>query len=430
MPRETVFDWDEWPGGLHGAVEMCNNNGACRNLSGGVMCPSYRATRNERDVTRGRANSLRLALTGQLGPDAFAADEMAETMKLCVSCKACKRECPMSVDMAKMKLEVLAARAKSRGVSLRDKLVAHMPRYAPWVARAPWLANLRDLVPGAAWASEKALGLTASRPLPRWRSDIWREPVGAAYPDVIFFADTFNRYFEPDNIRAAVAVLEAAGLKVGHAVSPSERPLCCGRTYLAAGMIDEAKAEMQRVINAVRPVLEAGGAVVGLEPSCLLTFRDEAPRLFPDWDEALGNRVMLFEEYLAAALRAGTAKLDLGPVAKRVLLHGHCHQKAMDVLSPVQELLSLIPELSVETVETSCCGMAGAFGYQAETVAISRAMGELDLLPAVRAAATDTLVVADGTSCRHQIADGSGRQALHAAKVLFMAVELGLGIAR
>ncbi|HUS54611.1 MAG TPA: FAD-linked oxidase C-terminal domain-containing protein [Thermohalobaculum sp.] len=424
-PRETVFNWGDWPDGLHGAVEMCNNNGACRKLSGGVMCPSYRATRNERDVTRGRANSLRLALTGQLGPDAFASDEMAETMKLCVSCKACKRECPMSVDMAKMKLEVLAARAKSRGVSLRDKLVAHLPRYAPWVARAPWLANLRDAVPGAAWASEKVLGLAATRSLPRWKSDVWREPASAAQPDVVFFADSFNRYFEPENIRAAVSVLEAAGLKVGHAVPPSGRPLCCGRTYLAVGMVDEAKAEMRRVINAVRPVLEAGGAVVGLEPSCLLTFRDEAPRLFPDWDEALGNRVMLFEEYLAGALKDGTAKLDLGPVAERVLLHGHCHQKAMDVLSPVQELLSLIPDLEVETVETSCCGMAGAFGYQAETVEVSRGMGELDLLPAVRAAAMDTLVVADGTSCRHQIADGSGREALHAAKILLMAVNAG-----
>jgi Fe-S oxidoreductase len=175
----------------------------------------------------------------------------------------------------------------------------------------------------------------------------------------------------------------------------------------------------------VCPVLEAGGTVVGLEPSCLLTFRDEAPRLLPDWDEALGGRVMLFEEYLAAALRDGAATLALGPVGRKALLHGHCHQKAMSVLSPVQELLERIPGLEIEAVETSCCGMAGAFGYQAETVEVSRAMGELDLLPAVRAAASDTLVVADGTSCRHQIADGAGREALHAARVLMMAVEAG-----
>jgi Fe-S oxidoreductase len=168
-PRETVFDWGGWPGGLAGAAEMCNNNGACRTLKGGVMCPSYRATRNERDLTRGRANTLRLALSGQLGRDAFASDEMAETMKLCISCKGCRNECPMSVDMAKMKLEVLAERAKIRGVSLRDRLVANLPRYAPMAARVAPLMNLRDRVPGAAWASEKLLGLAASRPLPWWR---------------------------------------------------------------------------------------------------------------------------------------------------------------------------------------------------------------------------------------------------------------------
>jgi FAD/FMN-containing dehydrogenase/Fe-S oxidoreductase len=424
-PRETVFDWGGWPGGLAGAAEMCNNNGACRTLKGGVMCPSYRATRNERDLTRGRANTLRLALSGQLGRDAFASDEMAETMKLCVSCKGCRNECPMSVDMAKMKLEVLAERAKIRGVSLRDRLVANLPRYAPMAARVAPLMNLRDRVPGAAWASEKLLGLAASRPLPWWRRDAWREPASAAQPDVLVFADCFNRYFEPENLRDAVAVLEAAGLRVGFAQPPSGRPLCCGRTYLAAGMVDEAKAEMDRVIKTVRPVLETGGAVLGLEPSCLLTFRDEAPGLFADWDEALGNRVMLFEEYLAGTLKDGTANLSLGPVAKKALLHGHCHQKAMSVLSPVEALLARIPGLAVETVESSCCGMAGAFGYQAETVDVSRAMGELDLLPAVRAADPGTIIVADGTSCRHQIADGAGRGALHAARVLAMAVEAG-----
>ncbi len=425
--RETVFDWSGWNGGIGGAAEMCNNNGACRSLKGGVMCPSYRATRNERDLTRGRANTLRLALTGQLGPDAFASDEMAETMKLCLSCKACLRECPMSVDIAKMKAEVLAARAKIRGVPMRDKVLAYLPRYAPWAARVPWLMNLRDRVPGAAWASEKALGLAAARPLPRWRADAWRKPEGAAAPDVVVFADCFSRYFEPENLRAAVAVLEAAGLKVGHAQVAGERPLCCGRTYLAAGMVDEARVEMRRVINAMRPVLEGGGAVVGLEPSCLLTFRDEAPRLFPDWDEALGRRVMLFEECLAGALKDGKAKLELGPVGGKALLHGHCHQKAMSVLSPVKDLLGRIPGLAVEPIDSTCCGMAGAFGYQAETYELSRAIGELDLLPAVRAAAAEVIIVADGTSCRHQIADGTSRKAVHAAVVLARAVEAGKG---
>ncbi|MBM9596445.1 FAD-binding and (Fe-S)-binding domain-containing protein, partial [Roseitranquillus sediminis] len=210
QPVETRLDWSGWPAGLHGAVEMCNNNGACRKLAGGAMCPSYRVTRNERDVTRGRANTLRLALTGQLGPDALTSDEMAETLKLCVSCKACKRECPMSVDMAAMKVEVAAARAKKHGLSLRDRLVAHLPRYAPLAARAPWLANARDRLPGVAALSQRVAGLAADRPLPAWSRRPFREEGGDAEADVILFADTFNRWFEPGHLRDAVTVMRAA----------------------------------------------------------------------------------------------------------------------------------------------------------------------------------------------------------------------------
>lgn len=420
VPLETAFDWSGWPGGLHGAVEMCNNNGACRKLKGGVMCPSYRATLNERDLTRGRANTLRLALTRQLGPRALVADEMVETLHLCVSCKACRRECPMSVDMARMKVEVLAARAQSVGVPLRDRLVAHLPRYAPWAARVPWLMNLRDRLPGAAWVSEQVLGLAAARPLPRWRRP-WRGPA-ADGADLLLLADTFNRHFEPGVLDAACNVLRAAGLAVGEAVAGG-RPLCCGRTYLAAGMVDQARAEMIRTINVLRPFLEAGRPIVGVEPACILTFRDEAPRLLPDWDEALGRRIMLFEEYLEDALAGERVMLALGPLHDQVLLHGHCHQKALGVLDSTEKLLRRIPEIHVATLESTCCGMAGAFGYQAETYAISMKIGELDLLPAVRAARRSTLVVADGTSCRQQIRDGTGRHAMHAAEVLALAVE-------
>lgn len=417
----AAFDWAGWPGGLHGAVEMCNNNGACRKLSGGAMCPSYRATRNERDLTRGRANTLRLALSGQLGPDALASDEMAETMKLCVGCKACKRECPMSVDMAKMKIEVAAARNARNGVSLRDRAVAHLPRYAPFASLLYPLMNLRDAVPGLPWLSEKVLGLSADRTLPKWRAP-WREPdvqTPDAELDVILLGDTFNRYFEPANLRAAERVLKAAGLKVGHAFAPDPRPLCCGRTYLAAGMVDEARAELVRTINALRPHLQAGRPVVGLEPSCLLTFRDEAPRLIADWSEEDGKGIVLLEEYLAGL------DLPLKPMPRTVKLHGHCHQKAEAVMGPVEATLRKIPELEVEIIDSSCCGMAGAFGYQAETVDVSKQMGELSLLPAVRDADEDTLIVADGTSCRHQIADGTGRDAMHLVQVLEMALADG-----
>ena len=417
-PVETVLDWSGWPGALPGAVEMCNNNGACRKLQGGAMCPSYRATRNERDVTRGRANTLRLALTGQLGPDSLTSDGVAETLSLCVACKACKRECPMSVDMAAMKIEVSAARAKKYGVKLRDRIIAELPRYAPHAARGHWLANARDRLPGAARFSERLAGFAADRPLPRWHKRPFREPAGDPNPEVVLFADTFNRWFEPDHLRDTLAVLRAGGFRVGFATAP-RRPLCCGRTYLAAGLVEKARAEMERSIAAFRPALEAGATVVGLEPSCLLAFRDEAPRLLPDWSEAEGRRVMLLEEFLAAH----ADRLPLRPLPGRAWLHGHCHQKALDVMGPVQAVLRAVPELEVRLIDSSCCGMAGAFGYQAETAEVSRAMGELSLLPAVRAAAPKDWIIADGTSCRHQIADGTGRRAVHVATVLRAACE-------
>ncbi|MEA3023038.1 MAG: hypothetical protein QOK01_1890, partial [Alphaproteobacteria bacterium] len=290
-PMTTELDWSAYPGvggGFQGAVEMCNNNGACRKSAGGVMCPSYRVTLNERDVTRGRANTLRLAVTGQLGPDALVSDEMAETLKLCVSCKACRRECPTGVDMARMKIEVQAARAKKYGLSLHDRLVGFLPHYAPYAARLPWLINLRDRLPGAAALSEAVAGFSARRSLPKWRSDIFRDPSAPFLPsgggkagEVVLFADTFNRYFEPENLHAAVAVLAAGGYRV-HFAAPADksaRPLCCGRTFLAIGRVDAARREAERVLAALDPYLARGIPVLGLEPSCLLTFRDEVPAM-------------------------------------------------------------------------------------------------------------------------------------------------------
>src|SRR6476646_5919194 len=429
---EARLDWSAFPGaggGFQGAIEMCNNNGACRALAGGVMCPSYRVTRDERDVTRGRANTLRLAITGQLGPDALTSDEMAQTLRLCVSCKACRRECPTGVDMARMKIEVQAARVAKHGLSLRDRLVGYLPRYAPYAARWPGLANLRDDKPRLRQWSEKYAGLSTRRTLPRWRSDAWREPSrmpGADNPRaVVFFADTFNRYFEPENIEAALGVLTAAGYGV-HLPKPadgSSRPLCCGRTFLAVGLVEEARREAQRCVAALAPLLARGMPVVGLEPSCILGFRAELPALVKSDDaRALASNALLFEEFLAREAVGGTLDLPLKPVAKRALLHGHCHQKSFGAMGATEAVLRLIPELAVETVESSCCGMAGAFGYGADTIDVSLKMAELSLLPAVRNAEPDTLVLADGTSCRHQIKDGSGRDALHVARALAMSL--------
>ncbi|MEO1283120.1 MAG: FAD-linked oxidase C-terminal domain-containing protein, partial [Pseudomonadota bacterium] len=432
----AVFNWPDHYGkgrGLQGAVEMCNNNGASGQMRECGMCPSYRVTKDERDVVRGRANALRLALSGQLGPDALSSDAMADTMSLCVSCKACRRECPTGVDMAKMKIEVLAKRAETKGLSIRDRLVAYLPRYASWASQVPWAFNARDAIPGMAFLSEKLIGLSDKRSLPKWRSDAFQTKqmetqAGTTQPDVLLFADTFNRYFEPDNLHAAETVLKAAGINYAHATPTSERetrPLCCGRTFFSAGLVDEARSELTRTIKVFRPVLEAGGYVVGLEPSCVMTFRDEAPALLgDDWNADLGSRVLTLEEYLAMRHQSGELKLSLKPIAaKKALLHGHCHQKSFNAVTPIQTLLALIPELETEVVQTSCCGMAGAFGYQAETYETSIAMAELNLLPKVREADADTVILADGTSCRHQISDGTQRSAIHVAQLLADAID-------
>jgi len=425
-----ALNWSEWSGGaggFQGAVEMCNNNGACRKLSGGVMCPSFRVTRNEKDLTRGRANTLRLALSGQLGPDALSSDDMAETMELCVSCKGCKRECPTGVDMARMKIEVLTARAKAKGLSLHDKLVGYLPRYAPLASKFPWLANLRNGVPGLAKLLEGPTGFSAQRKLPVWRPDRFEDgeisPSGPA--QAVLFADTFNRYFEPENLRATAKVLGKAGIALDVA-KPADggRPLCCGRTFLAVGLVEEARAEAERLLDALYPYAEKGIPIVGLEPSCLLTLRDEIPALLPGERSAkVAAKAKMLEEYLADQADKNALSLPLKSPAAKIKLHGHCHQKAFGVVSSIQRILQLLPDTKVETIETSCCGMAGSFGYKTETQEISMKMAELSLLPAVRDSDADTLVVADGTSCRHQIFDGAGKDAIHVARLLEMALE-------
>lgn len=415
-----VLDWSEHPGplgGLLGAVEMCNNNGTCRKFDANVMCPSYRATRDEQHLTRGRANTLRLALTGQLGKGALASDEVAAAMQLCVSCKGCKRECPTGVDMARMKIEVLAARAKAHGLGWRERIIATMPRWARFASLLPPLANARDTIPGLAALSERLLGLAAERSLPRFAWGAFhdaelRAPDGRER-EVILLPDAFNRYYEPENLRAAIAVLRAAGYDPAVARPPrGARPLDEGRTLLAAGLVDKARAEARRTLEALSA---HASPVVGIEPSSLTTLRDEFLALLPgEPARALAARAFLLSEFLDRE----KAVLALKPIAAEAHVHGHCHQKAFGAFPPALALLRRIPGLKVTPIASSCCGMAGAFGYQAETLAASKAMAELSLLPAVRAAAADAIIVADGTSCRHQIADLAGREALHSVRVL------------
>jgi len=420
QPFTPSLSWPEL-GGFAGAVEMCNNNGHCRKFDTGTMCPSYRATGDEKHLTRGRANTLRLALSGQLGPNALASDAVYDTMDLCVGCKGCKRECPTGVDMARMKTEFLHHYRKRHGMRLFDRLVAYLPRYAPFAYRLRSLLHLRDKLPFLAKLSERWVGFSARRILPAWSSHPFRAETSApsGKPRVALLVDTFNRWFEPENARAAIAVLEAAGYEVVVAGEESGPPLCCGRTFLAAGLVDEARKEARRLIDTLGPYLDEGLPIIGLEPSCLFTLRDEIEALLPGAEaQRLAGKAMLFEEFLAREQAAGRGKLALRPLPERkAMVHGHCHQKAFDAFKPTLALLRQIPELEVQAIESSCCGMAGAFGYEAKHYDVSMKMAELALLPAIRKGG-DALVVADGTSCRHQIADGAGREAVHIARVL------------
>ncbi|WP_206998357.1 FAD-binding and (Fe-S)-binding domain-containing protein [Trinickia mobilis] len=411
--------------GLAKAVEMCNNNGHCRKFDAGTMCPSYRVTKDEQHVTRGRANTLRLAISGQLGQEGLASSEVKDVLGLCVSCKGCKRDCPTGVDMARVKIEARAAWANRHGIPLRDTMVAFMPRYAPLASRFGSAIGLAESVPGLSNLVKRALGFAPQRSLPRFAKPFLESaqtslPLREDGNEVLLFVDTFNNYLEPGNARAAQRVLAAAGYTVHLSARADGRPLCCGRTFLAAGLVDEAKAEARRTLDALKPFVERGVPIVGLEPSCLLSLRDEFLG-YGYGDEAmrLAEQAFLFEEFLVREQKAGRLELDLKALsARQALVHGHCHQKAFDAFSPVQAVLKWIPELDVSTVESSCCGMAGSFGYEAEHYATSMAMGELSLLPAVRKAGADVLIVADGTSCRHQIHDGAKRQAVHVARVL------------
>jgi FAD/FMN-containing dehydrogenase/Fe-S oxidoreductase len=400
----AVLDWSEW-GGFDKAVEMCNNNGHCRKFDAGTMCPSYRATLDETHLTRGRANSLRLALSNQL-----PFDEVKEALDLCVSCKGCKRECPTGVDMARMKIEYLAHYKAKHGHTLRDRAIAYLPRYAPWAGRLAPLSNALTRV------GKGVLGFSGKRELPKWRGEYFHDrtrPTRGAGREVVVFVDTFNRWFEPGNARAAIRVLQASGCKV-HAAQPlvTGRPLCCGRSFLAAGMVKEAKLEARRTLDALRPYVERAIPVIGIEPACLFSFRDEYGVLLPE-AEALASNAFLFEEFLARE----PGKLKFKESNRQILLHGHCHQKAFDAMPAVEKVLGMVPGLKLSTVQTSCCGMAGSFGYEAEHYAISMKMAEMSLLPAVRNS-PGSIVVADGTSCRQQIADGAGREAWHVARVL------------
>jgi Fe-S oxidoreductase len=365
IPLKTNLDWSAWnvqnnpvteetsaPGsggdpahGFSKAVEMCNNNGHCRKFDTGTMCPSYRVTRDEKHLTRGRANTLRLAVSGQLdaapGEDPLTTAAVKDAMDLCVSCKACRRECPTGVDMAKMKVEYLSHYKKRHGHTLRDRLVAHLPHYAPMISRIPGLPallNIRNRIPAIAKIQEWLTGISAERTLPVWRSDtFWNAPIDSAASSaqyrftpeqlqeeskaVVLLVDTFNAYFENENVHAAIAVLRAAGYQIhipqmdtANSASTTEqqcsKQFCCGRTYLAAGMVDEAKVRLGALVDHLAPYAERGIAIVGLEPSCLFTLKDEALVMgFGQKAVAVSQKAQLLEEFLVDESKSGKLKL-------------------------------------------------------------------------------------------------------------------------
>ncbi|MFQ5568131.1 MAG: FAD-binding and (Fe-S)-binding domain-containing protein [Rhodothermales bacterium] len=423
MPIREMLDWSR-DGSLAEAVEMCNGNGACRKLHSGVMCPSFMATREEEHSTRGRANALRAAMSGLLPPEEWTGARMYEVMDLCIQCKACKVECTSNVDMAKMKTEWLSHYQEANGPSRRARLFVYQPRLARLLSGGVkarivnWASSLKPvralLKQTLGISPERTVPPFAREPFTTWFAGQQWEDEGAS---VVLFADTFNNYQHPETARAAAEFLHRTGYRV---IVPDART-CCGRPFLSKGFVTEAQERALQTVDALYPYAEQGLPIVGLEPSCILTFLDEFLTLLPGDLRArrVAEVTMTFEQYVARLADAGAlADVAWTDDTRRVLLHGHCHQKALVGTGPAERCLSLPPSYTTETVDAGCCGMAGAFGYEKEHYALSIKMAEHRLAPAVRAAAEDTIIAAAGTSCRAQIRDTTGRHALHPAEVL------------
>ena len=409
-------------GDLARAVSVCINSRQCEANGPGVMCPSYRVTGDPNLSTGGRVRLLKSVLNDTLPLDDPA---LAASMALCVACKGCKRECENGVDMALIKTEYLAQRSISRRPSRRARLFAALPRL---LDRHPQLAGLikaRNRSPLLAWLGERLLGIAADRPLPQpagmpFAADVPEYGSGEA-GEVVLFVDSFSRHFSPQIVSAALAVLAAAGYRVHQLPMQQEEPLCCGRSRIAHGMVDAARYEARRVVAALLPYAERGVPVIGLEPSCLLAIRDDYRAMgLGEAAEIVAGRALLFEEFVAKETTAGRMSLPFPARredAPAVLVHGHCHQKAVGAMKSMRRVLKMLPGLRFDIIEASCCGMAGGFGLEVEHADLSRNMAQAALLPALRAK-PDAVVVANGFSCREQIAAETGRKAQHLAVLM------------
>ena len=434
---KTIFDFSETKGIL-GLAEKCSGSGDCRKLphvSGGTMCPSYMATRNERDTTRARANALREFLTrSENGENRFAHEELYEVMSLCLSCKGCASECPSNVDMATMKAEFLHHYYQAKGVPLRARVFGHIGRINAIASAVPGLNNFALKNPLSSGLLKRILGVAPQRSMPllqkttlrKWWNKTGRhlKPQGTVKGKVYLFCDEFSNYNDTHIGIKAVELLTKLGYQVDMPAHPDS-----GRAHFSKGLLLPAQKLARENVRIFKDLASAETPLLGIEPSAILGFRDEYPKLVEPAEreaaKALGQNALLIEEFLAAEIQKGSITPDAFTDApRRVLLHGHCHQKALSSVEPSAWVLGLPKNYSVEVIPSGCCGMAGSFGYEKEHYEVSMQIGELVLFPALRKAAEDTLIAAPGTSCRHQIADGTGRRALHPVEVMWEALKI------
>ena len=427
---DTVLDFSEYQGILRTA-ELCNGSGDCRKseLSGGTMCPSYMATRNEKDTTRARANILREILTHSTDKNPFANEEIKEVMDLCLSCKGCTSECPSNVDMAGLKAEWQHQYYKDKGVPFRTKQIANFSKSMKLASKIPWAydlvfgnkvtANLAKSVVG--FAKERSMPALARETVEKWYHKSFQPTAGKKHSTVYFFCDEFTNYNDAEIGKTAIQLMDRLGYEV-----KLPQQVESGRTFLSKGLLDDARKLAETNVNLLSPLVTKDTPLVGIEPSSLLTFRDEYAKLLRgDMQEkakALAPHCLTIEEFLAKALEEGhlSPALFREPTESQLIkVHGHCHQKALSSMVPTKKILSVLPNTKVHMIPSGCCGMAGSFGYEAEHYEVSMKIGELVLFPTVRDQPEEVIIAAAGTSCRHQIKDGTGRLSKHPVEILW-----------
>ena len=422
-PSDTIFSFSN-DCGFAGAVEMCNGAGVCRQLEQGVMCPSFQATREEAHSTRGRANALRAAMMGLLGPEGMTSGELYKIFDLCLSCHACKSECPSAVDMAKLKAEFLHNYYQVHGTPLRAQIFGKIARLNKLCQPLSPIVNpllkgpVKSILSGLGIHPQRALPKFAPQTFSKWftrRNSPKTEMKTGKRKQVVFFHDTFIEHNDPHIGQAAIKVLEAAGYEpiILH------DKVCCGRPAVSKGLLDEAQRLAYHNIKLLAPYAKQGIPIVGCEPSCMTMLVDEYPDLIPGADaEAIAASVMMIDMFLASEAEVGNLDLQLDDKPRQVLFHGQCQQKAFFGTASTHDMLKLIPNCDVEEIESGCCGMAGSFGYEVEHYDLSIELAEMSLAPAIRAASSNTIICAMGTSCREQIEHTTGRHALHPIEVM------------